>query len=120
MHPERPALGRIAPLIVRLVAAWVITGASYKLFSGSPNDLPPVVREFILGPDLTFRLAIAIELSIALTAILWPHVGWKLLALQLAVFLAILVQLMASGEASCGCFGSKVTIKPVTMFLIDA
>src|SRR5688572_15908929 len=105
-------MSKYAPLVVRLVAVWVLTGASYKLFSGSPNDLPPVVREFFLGADLTFRLAIAIELSIALIAILRPRTGWVLLALQLAVFLAILVQLMLSGEASCGCFGSKVTITP--------
>jgi len=111
---------RIAPLTVRLVALWVLIGASYKLFSGSPNDLPPVVREFFLGPDLTFRLAIAIELSIAFVAILRPRAGWGLLALQLAVFLAILVQLILSGEASCGCFGSKVKIAPATMFAIDA
>lgn len=113
-------MSKLAPLVVRLVAAWVITGASYKLFSGSPNDLPPVVREFFLGADLTFRLAIAIELSIGLIAILRPRTGWVPLALQLAVFLAILVQLMASGEASCGCFGSKVEIAPATMFAIDA
>jgi hypothetical protein len=113
-------LRRIAPFAVRLVALWVLTGAAYKLFSGSPNDLPPVVREFFLGPDLTFRLAIAIELSIAFTALLQPRLGWLLLALQLAVFLAILGQLMLAGEASCGCFGSNVKIAPATMFAIDA
>ena len=114
----RPS-GTLAATIVRLAALWVLAGACYKLFSGSPNDLPPIVREFFLGPDLTFRLAIAIELSIALTALVVPRVGWALLVAQFAVFLAILVQLMLSGVSSCGCFGSKVTISPRTMFTID-
>jgi len=117
--PTSP-LGRLAPLAVRLASLWVLAGACYKLFGGSPNDLPPLVRSFFLGPDLTFRLAIAIELSIAFTALLRPRLGWWLLALQFLVFLAILVQLMLSGESSCGCFGSKVTIAPITMFSIDA
>ena len=42
------------------------------------------------------------------------------MVLQFAVFLAILMQLILSGVSSCGCFGSKVTIAPQTMFAIDA
>ena len=41
----------------------MLAGALFKLFLGSPNQLPPVVREFFLGPNLTFHLAITIELT---------------------------------------------------------
>ena len=110
---------KLAPSAVRLAALWILAGAAYKLFSGSPNDLPPVVREFFLGPELTFKLAIAVELSITCLALLRPRLGWLPEVMLFAVFLAILVQLIASGEASCGCFGSKVTVPPAVMFAID-
>lgn len=117
---ESPARGpKAALLLVRLAAAWIALGALFKLFVGSPNDLPPIVREFVLGPSLTFRLAIAIELSIALPALLMPRRVWGLVALQLGVFCAILVPLIASGAKSCGCFGSKVTLPPWAMLAID-
>jgi hypothetical protein len=117
---ESPARGPSAALLlVRLAAAWIALGALFKLFVGSPNDLPPMVREFVLGPTLTFRLAIAIELSIALPALLLPRRLWGLVALQLGVFCAILVPLIASGAKSCGCFGSKVPIPPWVMLLVD-
>lgn len=119
MDSKPSLLGRLSPVAVRLVALWVMTGACYKLFSGSPNDLPPIVRGFFLGPVLTFQLAIAIELSIGFLVLLRPRIGWILLALQLLVFIAILIQMVASGEASCGCFGSKVTIPPAVMMAID-
>lgn len=115
--PARPSATALLP--VRLAALWILLGALFKLFVGSPNDLPPIVREFVLGPTLTFRLAIAIELSIALPALLLPRRLWGLVALQLAVFCAILVQLTLSGAESCGCFGSKVTLPPWAMLAID-
>lgn len=117
---DSPARGPSAAfLAIRLAAAWIALGALFKLFVGSPNDLPPMVREFFLGPTLTFRLAIAIELSIALPALLLPRRLWGLVALQLAVFCAILVPLMLSGAKSCGCFGSKVAMPPWAMLAID-
>lgn len=117
---QSPARGPEAALLpIRLAAAWIALGALFKLFVGSPNDLPPIVREFVLGPTLTFRLAIAIELSIALPALLLPRRLWGLVALQLGVFCAILVPLIASGAKSCGCFGSKVTLPPWAMLAID-
>lgn len=117
---DSPARAPSAALLtVRLAAAWIALGALFKLFVGSPNDLPPMVREFVLGPTLTFRLAIAIELSIALPALLLPRRLWGLVALQLGVFSAILVPLIASGAKSCGCFGSKVALPPWVMLVID-
>lgn len=115
--PTRAASAAL--LSVRLAALWIALGALFKLCVGSPNDLPPLVREFFLGPTLTFQLAIAIELSIALPALLLPRRLWGLVVLQLGVFCAILVPLIASGAKSCGCFGSKIPMPPWVMLAID-
>ena len=120
MQPQPSLLARSSSSVVRLVALWLFLGAGYKLLAGSPNDLPPIVRSFFLGPSLTFKLAIAIELSITFIALLRPRIGWWLLALQMLVFIAILLQLIATGATSCGCFGSKVTMPPAAMLGIDA
>lgn len=102
-----------------LACTWLAAGSLFKLFAGSPQDLPPVVRDLYLGEDLTFRLAIAVELAVVFTAILRPRWGWLLLALTFVVFDVVLAQLVASGAASCGCFGSKVKIPPLVMMGID-
>lgn len=119
MQSQTSTLGRLSGTVVRLLALWLFVGAAYKLFRGSPNDLPPIVRELFLGPSLTFKLAIAIELSITFLALLRPRIGWALLALQMLVFIAILIQLIATGADSCGCFGSSVTMPPSVMLGID-
>jgi hypothetical protein len=102
-----------------VAAAWVAAGALFKLLSGSPNDLPPMVREAFLDPVTTFRLAIGLELCIVLTAVFRPRLGWIPLALLFVVFDLVLVPLVAEGASSCGCFGSRVPITPVTMMAID-
>ncbi|MAF65941.1 MAG: hypothetical protein CMJ84_09840 [Planctomycetes bacterium] len=121
-------------LVLRVASLWVAAGALFKLFAGTPNDLPPVVGEFFLGRDLTFRLAIAIELSIVLLAWLRPRVGWVILVALFGVFdlvLWLLVRMLVesegvsilealfSEEASCGCFGSNVHLAPGWMMIID-
>lgn len=112
----RPSAGS---WLVRLAALWILSGALFKLLAGSPNDLPPLVRAFFLGPVLTFKLAIAVELSIAVPALLRPRWLWPFVAALLAVFCGVLVPLALAGEKSCGCFGSKVTIPPAVMLAID-
>lgn len=119
MQAKPSPLARLSGPSVRLLALWLLLGAGYKLLAGSPNDLPPIIRELPLDLGLTFKLAIAIELSITFIALLRPRIGWALLALQMLVFIAILIQLIATGATSCGCFGSKVTMAPATMLAID-
>jgi hypothetical protein len=111
-----------APAVVRIVALWVLGVSLLKLASGSPNDLPAPVRELLfpaLGADLAFRLTSAIELSVALVALLQPRLGWPLLGGLLAVFLVVLVQLVAAGAKSCGCFGPGLDVPPGVMLAID-
>ena len=106
-------------LAILLPALWLATGASFKLFAGTPKDLPPVLFDLGLDIDLVFRVAIGIELSIVALALLRPALGWRLLTVQYVIFLGLLAQLAASGEESCGCMGSSVTLTPMTMMGID-
>ena len=109
-----------AQLSILLPVLWLAIGASFKLFSGTPKDLPPILFELPLDIDWVFKFAISIELSVAVIALLKPSVGWRLLALQYVIFLGVLTQLQLSGETSCGCMGSNANLTPLTMMGIDA
>ncbi|MFT5051351.1 MAG: hypothetical protein ACI8QZ_002762 [Chlamydiales bacterium] len=106
-------------IVLLLAASWVAAGALFKLFAGSPNDLPPLVRDFVLGPVQTFRSAIAIELCIVILALLRPRFAWLPLVGLFGVFIGVLIPLATSGADSCGCFGSAVAIPPAVMIAID-
>jgi len=118
----RGGLSRWAPWIVRLVGAWILTGALFKLLAGTPNDLPRVVVD--VGKSLsfsvggTYRTVIAIELALFSLAALRPRWAWPVLTGVLLLFDAILIQQM--GSESCGCFGSKITMPPWVMMSIDS
>lgn len=127
-------VSRFSTLVVRLCALWVAAGAAFKLFAGSPNDLPPLVQSFFLGKDTTFRVAISIELVFLSTALLRPKWAWPWMAALYGAFLIVLGELVLStaskmdvsllkaafsNEVSCGCFGSKVKIPPGVMMSID-
>ena len=109
-----------AQLSILLPVLWLAIGASFKLFSGTPKDLPPILFELPLDIDSVFKFAISIELSVAFIALLKPSVGWRLLVLQYVIFLGVLTQLQLSGETSCGCMGSNASLTPLTMMAIDA
>ncbi len=109
-----------ARLALWLCVAWLLVGALFKLYKGSPNDLPASVVELSpLGLYDTFRWAIALELCIAATAIFWPRVGWVLITALFGVFLAVLGMLIREGAENCGCLGSTVSLKPWQMASID-
>ncbi|MEM9380039.1 MAG: hypothetical protein AAGB93_08815 [Planctomycetota bacterium] len=114
---SRPAFPGFA---LSLGVLWLLTGALYKLFDGSPVDLPPPVLERSpLDMYDTFRYAILVELAVAGLVLTVPRLGWVLLAGTFATFLAVLAPLAMEGAESCGCFGSNVTIKPWMMMAID-
>ncbi|MCY2961560.1 MAG: hypothetical protein NTY35_15460 [Planctomycetota bacterium] len=111
----------LARSAVYLAAAWLITWAGMKLFLGNPQSLPETVRNLSpFGPELTFRVAIALELSIFCLAMLKPHLGWLPLAGLYAFFLALLVPMVASGAESCGCGGGAFKMPPIVMLSVDA
>jgi hypothetical protein len=119
MSEEKQTPGLRTHLSILLPALWLATGASFKLFAGTPKDLPPVLFDLPLDIDLVFKLAIGIELSIVSLALFKPAVGWRLLVLQYVIFLGLLAQLQLNGETSCGCMGSSVSLTPLTMIGID-
>ena len=89
-------------------ALWLLAGAGFKLLAGTPNDLPPVVRDFPLELGLTYKLVIGLELCVAFLALLQPKWSWVPVVAVFLVFDAILAGMLS--EASCGCFGSTITI----------
>jgi hypothetical protein len=109
----------LAAIAVVLASAWLAIGAGYKWLAGSPNDLPSQLHALELDIGLVYRLAIGIELAIVAAALLLPRIGWVALALQYLVFLSVLGMQIAAGSASCGCFGSTITIAPEVMAGID-
>ncbi|MBL8861832.1 MAG: hypothetical protein JNK02_07445 [Planctomycetes bacterium] len=120
MSPKRPG-SKLALLAIYVAAAWLVAWAGLKLFVGNPQSLPASVRDTSpFGPELTFRLAIAIELSIFCLALVRPRWGWPPLAALYAVFVAVLVPLVAAGAKSCGCGGGAITMPPLLMLSIDA
>ena len=116
---DQPRAGALARGALVLAALWIAAGALFKLLEGSPNDLPPIVRETFAGMDLglKYRLAIGIELAIAVTALLRPGIGWWLVVAQLIVFDVVLA--FSLDQESCGCFGSTIPITPLQMMAID-
>ena len=117
--PQTPVPTR-AKIALALAALWVSLGALFKLFAGTPADLPATIQNFpLLTPTWSFRLAIGVELTIIILALLRPRVGVRLLVLLFVVFDLLLISMIRGGDPSCGCFGSKVPIQPWQMMTID-
>jgi hypothetical protein len=114
-----PGQQRLSYATIVLAAGWVLTGAVFKLFWGTPALLPEVVRDLPLELGLTYRLAIGIELAVVAVALLKPRWGWVLLAGQYVAFELVLATQIAAGETNCGCFGSGFSVSPVVMAAID-
>jgi len=111
---------RFAASWVRLIALWILAGAAFKLFKGTPADLPAVVRDFPGDLGLKYKLAITAELAIAFVALLRPRWGWVPELFLLFVFDLVLTTQIAAGEANCGCFGGDVSVPPWLMLTIDS
>lgn len=110
---------KLATTAIAVAALWILAGALFKLFRGTPKDLPQLVRDLPLALGLTYKLVISAELAVALVALLRPRWGWPLVVLLLLVFDAVLTQQIAAGEESCGCFGQDFPIPPWGMLVID-
>ena len=109
-----------APLTIALGLLWLAAGALFKLFEGSPNDLPGTVKELSPLSDLqTMQAAVMIELAVIGLVIAKPRLGWIFLAGTFATFIAVLYPLVQEGATSCGCFGGNIEIKPEVMMGID-
>ncbi len=111
---------RVAASVVRLAAAYILAGAMAKLLRGTPADLPAFLRENAHGRiGLLFELIIAVEIFTSVAALLAPRLAWPVVSGLLLVFLVILGAQVSEGAASCGCFGSTITIPPWVMMAVD-
>ncbi len=117
---ERFVPHRLAATIVRAAAVWILLGGVLKLFWGTPNDLPDVVRDMMWrDPAAWLALVVGVELLIGIAAMISPRLGWWGVAALLAVFTGVAVIETARGSESCGCFGAAVTVPPWVMAAID-
>ena len=111
---------RYAVLWIWTIAAWVLLGAIFKLFWGNPALLPEIVRRVPLALGTVYSLAIGIELAIAFVALVKPRWGWWLQVALLVVFDFVLTTQIAAGDTNCGCFGTRLHVKPWVMMVIDS
>ncbi|MFT5285152.1 MAG: hypothetical protein ACI8TQ_001314, partial [Planctomycetota bacterium] len=119
MTEDRPTTRPFALLALALATLWLLAGAGFKLFLGTPADLPEIMHGLPFDLGLTYKLAIGTELLFVVLAIGAPRIGWIAIAAIYVVFEVILGLLINEGAESCGCFGSKVTILPAEMMLYD-
>lgn len=107
-------------LVPRLIGAWILVGALFKLLEGTPAHLPEVVKDVSpVGQQLTYQVVIAIEFVLVVLAFFRPRWAWFWLAGCLSVFVAILVTQIASGVENCGCFGAQFSPPPAAMLAVD-
>ena len=106
-----------------LVPAWLLTGAAIKLQERSPMLLPSPVRDtlrsiagamgmgseadFTRFLELALRVIVSGEFALAAAMIMLPRLSRRIAIPMLSLFVVILLTVVARGEASCGCFGSK-------------
>lgn len=106
-----------------IVPAWLLTGAAIKLQERSPMLLPSPVRDalrsiagsvgkgseadFAHFLDLALRVIVSGEFALAAAMIALPRLSRRIAIPLLSLFVVILLTVVARGEASCGCFGSK-------------
>jgi len=121
--PKDPRRARLALAALGAVALWVLLGATFKLFWGTPALLPkPVLatgERLGLEVGLVYRLAIGIELALVAVALTRPKLGAFGLIALLVVFDLVLGAQIAAGEAKCGCFGASFSPSPKVMLAID-
>lgn len=128
-----PAPTVAATLMCRaVVPGWILAGALFKLWERNPQLLPKPVtdvtdflfvtmagipRERYLDPAM--RGMVAVEVGAALLMAFGPARLSRAIGIAvLALFCTILLVLIASGAASCGCFGNSGP-SPGWMLAID-
>lgn len=118
---EEPKTSPLAHVAVIAGSLWLAAGALFKLFAGTPADLPPDIAEWIGKSNLSlfFHVAIGIELSTVALAWFKPKLGWFFLACTFVVFLIVLTPGVMRGDESCGCMGGSIKIPPIVMMSID-
>jgi len=117
---SKPDTWNLPGITVRLCALWLAVGALFKLFLGTPGDLPKAFVELLPIPvETAFPLVISAELALVVLAMARPAWAWIPLTGLFLFFEFLLSQLIAAGATSCGCMGGTIEISPVVMAVID-
>jgi hypothetical protein len=121
---ERPAsaergASRWAALAVRAAGTWTLAGGVAKAFLGTPRDLPALVQRVPLPIAFVFAAVLAVEGFVGTAALLRPARAWPLAAVLLLGFAVVLGEQLASGAASCGCFGGTIEVPPAAGLALD-
>ena len=107
-----------------IIPLWVLAGAAFKLYERNPGNLPSGVRDLFkktLGVqdlDTLLRVLIGCELFAVGVMLLLPRFARPMAIFMLVCFCLILTYEIATGAATCGCFG-KLPMKPWQMLAID-
>jgi hypothetical protein len=117
----RNAFGTLLSRVV--VPLWVLAGAAFKLYERNPGNLPSGIRDLSKAmnfPDLDalLRALIGLEFFAVGVMFLMPRFARAMAIFMLSCFCIILLREIASGAATCGCFGS-LPMKPWHMLAID-
>ena len=116
--------GKIGMVLCRVVVpAWVLTGAIFKLLSGTPATLPTIFQDLAksmgVPMDPLLYTLIALELFAIGVMVLVGRFARLMAGFMLGSFCLILIGEMINNAASCGCFGGKIDIKPWQMLVVD-
>ena len=116
--------GKVGTVLCRgIVPVWILTGAVFKLLSGTPATLPQLfqstARELGIAMDPLLYTLIALELFAVGVMLLIGRFARLMAGFMLGSFCLILIGEMINNAESCGCFGGTIEIKPWQMLVID-
>ncbi len=130
-----PFTALLGSALTRLVVPlWLAVGAGLKLAERDPRLLPAPVRSVLeriatamgrgseadLLPflDQSLRVIVGVEFALAAAMLFLPRLARPVAAGVLSLFVIILTVVIASGQASCGCFG-KSGPPPWAVLIVD-
>lgn len=130
-----PFTALLGSALTRLVVPlWLAVGAGLKLAERDPRLLPAPVRAVLeriatamgrgseadLLPflDQSLRVIVGVEFALAAAMLFLPRLARPVAAGVLSLFVIILTVVIASGQASCGCFG-KSGPPPWAVLIVD-
>lgn len=116
---------KIGCLLTRvLVPLWILTGATFKLFSQTPSTLPKFT---IFDPAASHNIDLGILLNVLIgleflaigVIVFMPRLSRLMAGFMLGSFVLILSNELFQGAENCGCLGGKIKIHPGVMMGID-
>lgn len=127
--PPGPALAPIHEPVPRfqagdwlvrvVVPAYIALGATAKLFTGTPAELPRLLIDYTSG-DLwkLFLVVVASEYILAAVIAMHPRLARLLAQLALGIFTVVALSQVANRDATCGCFGT-LPVSPELVLVAD-